>query len=158
MFGTSTTGESLTGLLYRSRIVEKDDKKRSEIQSEVNTKLHDAENNVDADDETTNDSDNETKTMQNMNPKQQLAVTIKNWSAFPENDEHLIKEGAVYALIALSHMDDTTIRRCCASAFYHLSSRPNNRQELLSMGITNGVTTLAIPLGAHLSALTGRKW
>ena len=109
-------------------------------------------------DDENSDSENETRLLKTMNPKQQLAITIKNWSVFPENDEHLIKEGAVYALIALSHIDDTTIRRCCASAFYQLSSREKNREELLSIGITNGVTTLAIPLGAHLSALTGRKW
>lgn len=156
LFGT-TTGESLAGLLYRSRIVEKDVKKAAEDTSEEKQSNLLADSLIE-EDEGDNDSENETKALQNMNPKQQLAVTIKNWSVFPENDQHLIKEGAVYALIALSHVDDITIRRCCASAFYHLSSRATNRWELLNMGITNGVTSLAIPLGAHLSALVGRKW
>ncbi len=96
------------------------------------------------------DSDNELKLLKRMNPKQQLALTIKNWSVSPENDQNLIKEGAVFALIALSSIDDSSIRRCCASSFYHLSSRAENREELLAIGTTGGVVKLA--------TLNGRSW
>jgi hypothetical protein len=144
LFGTSHQDDSLVGFMYRSRIIEKSD-------SKVNTQEK-KEENLQVDSvvssneiiETDSDSDNDAKMLKNMNPKQQLAMTIKNWSVFPENDEYLIKEGAVYALIALAHMDDSTIRKCCASSFFHLSSREKNREELLTIGTTAGIITLAM--------------
>lgn len=67
----------------------------------------------------------------------------------PENDHDIIHEGAVYALIALCYVEDSSIRRCCATSFYHLSSREVNREPLLNMGVTTGVVTLA---------MQARKW
>ncbi len=145
LFGTMSGGEvSLAGLMYRSRLIEKnedhvslEEKKEESLQYESRTSTQELM-------ESESDDDNESKLLKTMNPKQQLALTIKNWSVFPENDDHLIKEGAVYALIALAHLDDSTIRRCCASSFYHLSNRENNRKELLAIGTTAGVITLAM--------------
>ena len=59
----------------------------------------------------------------NVNPKQRLAITVKNWACMPENDDHLLNEGAVEALIMLSTADDKKIKQSCAGAYYHLSSR-----------------------------------
>ena len=50
----------------------------------------------------------------NMNPKQQLAITIKNWANIPDNDENLLNEGAVEALNDLSTLDDEKIKKNCA--------------------------------------------
>jgi hypothetical protein len=81
------------------------------------------------------------------NPKQRLAVTLRNWSTIPENDAHMLSEGAVEALIALSGIEDNMIKRCCAEAFYHLSSRPNNRAPLLAVGATSGIVSIVGPGG-----------
>jgi hypothetical protein len=145
LFGTSYGEHSLMGFMYRSRIIENADSKENtqEKKKEENLQIDSVVSSSEIA-ESESDSDHDTKMLKNMNPKQQLALTIKNWSAFPENDEHIIKEGAVYALIALSHMDDSTIRKCCASSFYHLSSREKNREELLAIGTTAGVITLAM--------------
>jgi hypothetical protein len=145
LFGTSYGDHSLLGFMYRSRIIEKTDNKIGKAQEKKEENLQvDSITTSNEIIESESDSDNDAKMLKNMNPKQQLAMTIKNWSVFPENDEHIIKEGAVYALIALAHMDDSTIRKCCASSFYHLSSREKNRDELLSIGTTAGVITLAM--------------
>jgi hypothetical protein len=145
LFGTSYGDHSLLGFMYRSRVIEKTDNKVGKAQEKKEENLQvDSITTSNEIIESESDSDNDAKMLKNMNPKQQLAMTIKNWSVFPENDQHIIKEGAVYALIALAHMDDSTIRKCCASSFYHLSSREKNRDELLSIGTTAGVITLAM--------------
>lgn len=144
LFGTSNGDHSLMGFMYRSRIIEKTDNKvKTQEKKEENLQVDSVVSSNEIV-ESDSDSDQDAKMLRNMNPKQQLAMTIKNWSFFPENDDHIIKEGAVYALIALAHMDDSTIRKCCASSFYHLSSREKNREELLSIGTTAGVITLAM--------------
>lgn len=145
LFGSSHGDHSLAGFMYRSRVHEKlDASKSSTLEKKEESLQMDSEVTTTEVVESESDSDQDTQQLKNMNPKQQLALTIKNWSSFPENDEHIIKEGAVYALIALSHMDDSTIRKCCASSFYHLSLRERNREELLSIGTTAGVITLAM--------------
>jgi hypothetical protein len=144
LFGTSYGDHSLLGFMYRSRIIEKSDGKVDTQEKKEENLQVDSVVSSNEIIESDSDSDQDAKMLKNMNPKQQLAMTIKNWSVFPENDNYLIKEGAVYALIALAHMDDSTIRKCCASSFYHLSSREQNREELLNIGTTAGVITLAM--------------
>ncbi len=142
--------DSLAGLMYRSRVIERDmSVKIKEDKIEEMEMIDSVTSSVEVA-ESESESDNELKQLKRMNPKQQLAVTIKNWSVSPENDRNLIKEGAVYALIALSSIDDSSIRRCCASSFHNLSSRASNREELLSIGTTVGVVKLA--------TLHGRSW
>jgi hypothetical protein len=107
---------------------------------------------VDSDEESSNEVDS------TMNPRQQLAMTIKNWSMLRANDEYLILEGAVDALIALAAIDDALIKRCCASAFYNLSSRERNREALLSLGMVTGVIQISMQIRswkiAKLCAMT----
>jgi hypothetical protein len=79
-----------------------------------------------------------------MNPKQQLAVTIRNWCMIPNNHDHVIREGGVHALVALTTIDDQLIRECCASAFYDLSSNRDNLRDLLAYGASSGVITLSM--------------
>lgn len=79
-----------------------------------------------------------------MNPKQQLAVTIRNWCMIPNNHDYVIREGGVHALVALTAIDDQLIRECCASAFYDLSSNRDNLRDLLSYGASSGVITLSM--------------
>ena len=52
-----------------------------------------------------------------MNPKQQLAITIKNWAHIPDNDENLLGEGAMPALNELSSIDDGKIKKNCAGMY-----------------------------------------
>jgi hypothetical protein len=153
IFSSQRMGDTMGGLMYRSRVIERESS-NSKLKSEEKVKeetsfIDSMVSSVEVED-TDSDSDNELRMLKRMNPKQQLALTIKNWSVSPENDTHLIKEGAVYALIALSSIDDTSIRRCCASSFFHLSSRAANREELLSIGTTVGIVKLA--------TLYGRSW
>jgi hypothetical protein len=157
IFGTNGN-ESLAGLMYRSRIITQDvpgDNKEDQqeecwlqdsLESSISVAVSDG------------DSEQESRQIKNMNPKQQLAVTIKNWLVFPENDDMVMEEGAVYALIALSKVDDSTIRRCCASSFYQLSSREKNREKLLQRGTAAGVVYITLQSKsirvARLSAFT----
>lgn len=86
-------------------------------------------------------SDNEA--LLGMNSRQQLAATLKNWSAMEENDNFVIHEGAVHALIALAALDDTGIRKCVAAALCNLSSRERNRLELINLGAASGAIIIS---------------
>eukprot|EP01038_Epipyxis_sp_PR26KG_P006972 gene6972-9532_t len=165
IFGSHTNSQSIYGFLYRTRVSEsnRDDSNFSkgargeERKADGEMSIVDSNFSSVAINDSDSGSDNEFAMLKQMSPKQQLVVTIKNWSANPENDYNLIHEGAVYAMIALSSIDDSLIRRCCASTFYQLSSRPKNRQELLNIGSTSGVIILAQSkswIVAKLCALT----
>eukprot|EP01041_Mallomonas_annulata_P005817 gene5817-11737_t len=160
IFGTSMTGDnSMLGMLYRSRIQESllnasssqahDDKLEESSTSDIMS------NAVDIIDDSS-DSDNDFS--EAMNPRQRLALTIRNWSTTEENDEYLLKEGAVHAIVALAGTEDHRIKLYCASALYHISSREANREELLAVGASTGVITIAMSVRhwkiAKLCALT----
>ena len=89
-------------------------------------------------------SDSENEGDEISNPRHRLALTIRNWSYNESNDEYLLSEGAVHALIALAGSEDHRIKQCCASALYQLSCRKKNRSELLSLGSATGVITIAM--------------
>lgn len=138
IFGSSTNG--LAGLMYRSRVLDNNDTKHKEgehLEVEV-TNLESVIDSIEIN-ESESDSDNDFKHFKCMNPKQQLAITMKNWTMSADNDMHIIKEGGVQALIALCYVEDFSIRKCCSSSFYHLSSRLQNREALLNAGATTGV-------------------
>lgn len=147
IFGSSMTGEnSMLGMLYRSRIQEKllkstisasveDDSDKTSLNEEM---MNSVDNDIDGSSDSDNDVDDE------MNPRQRLALTIRNWSAKAENDLYLLKEGAVHAIIALAGIEDHRIKLYCASTLYHLSSRAENREELLSLGAATGVITITM--------------
>jgi len=152
IFGSFMSGNQsfVDSLMYRARLTENpaDTGYTKEIKLEESSNIEASTSSFEAV-ESESDSDNELRQLKTMNPKQQLALTIKNWSVLPENDHDIINEGAVYALIALCYVEDSSIRRCCATSFYHLSSREVNREPLLNMGVTTGVVTLA---------MQARKW
>ena len=138
IFGSSTNG--LDGLMYRSRVMAKMEqaKKAAKLEEIVeNEQTESVVSSVEI--MSDSDTDDDFKQFKTMNPKQQLALTMKNWTSSPDNDEHIINEGGVQALIALCHVEDASIRKCCASSFFNLSSRLQNREKLLSSGATNGV-------------------
>jgi hypothetical protein len=78
-----------------------------------------------------------------LNSKQQLAMTIRNWTTMPENDISVINEGCIMTLIELASIDDKTIKVCCASAFFHLSSRQQNRYSLVTLGAVTGIIAIS---------------
>lgn len=150
VFGTHT--DSLLGTMYRSRVQES-----IYVKKQGATGLAMGEEKLDGEDarlrkEGSLDSlsmveeeeEGEPEAMEGMNSRQQLATTIRNWSLMPENDEYIIREGAVHALIALSGMDDAHIKKCCATALFHLSERPANRVALLKLGAPSGIITIAM--------------
>ena len=147
IFGTNSGPGSMLGMLYRSRVQENLFKKTAqktegvEKTEEESSKMGSSVGSVDLLD---NDSDSDLEQMEEMNPRQQLAITIRNWSAMAENDRYIINEGAVHALIALAGMEDPSIKKSCATAMYHLSSREGNREDLLSLGATTGIITIAM--------------
>lgn len=139
IFGTSTNG--LDGLMYRSRVMAKleQQKKTTKLEEVIEQdKTESVVSTVDYN-QSDSDTDDEFRQFKSMNPKQQLALTMKNWTLSEDNDEHIISEGGVQALIALCHVEDAAIRKCCASSFYNLSNRVQNREKLLNSGATNGV-------------------
>jgi hypothetical protein len=140
IFGSSG-GDSIDGFMYRSRVMGK-----SQPQQKATKKEEVVENNLTESivssvevNQSDSDSGDDFKQFKTMNPKQQLALTIKNWTLSETNDQHIISEGGVQALIALCHVEDASIRKCCAHSFFNLSSRENNREQLLKSGATNGV-------------------
>jgi hypothetical protein len=60
------------------------------------------------------DNESTDRMSQKLNPRQQLALTMKNWSAISANDAHLIAEGGIEALVALSSIEDVKIKKSCA--------------------------------------------
>jgi hypothetical protein len=147
IFGGSMLGDgSMLGMLYRSRVEKKMVRNRvtNTMDEETpGTKVHE-EKITETIDVFDGSSDSENETEEVINPRHRLALTIRNWSVYPENDEHIIQEGAVHALIALAGTEDHHIKQCCASALYHLSCRPQNRAELISLGSATGVITIAL--------------
>ena len=91
--------------------------------------------------ESGSDSGNDVSTR--LNSKQQLAMTIRNWTTMPENDKSVINEGGVLTLIKLASIDDIIVKKCCASAFFHLSSREQNRHDLVQLGAVAGVIAIS---------------
>ena len=89
-------------------------------------------------------SDDEPEVLESLNSRQQLALTIRNWSVIDKNDAHLIQEGAVHALIGLAGLDDNFIKKCCATALNNLASRKDNRGQLLKLGAATGVIQIAM--------------
>lgn len=152
IFGSNEemTRNSLLGMMYNSRIQESelDHLKRigkdggADMGETVQKKGENVEESTSVFEDGSDEEEEET--MDVLNSKQQLALTIRNWSIMPENDDHLISEGAVHALIALAGTDDNFIKKCCATALCNLSSRPANRQKLLDIGSANGIIQIAM--------------
>lgn len=149
VFGSRSGAElSMLGLMYRSRVEER----KMHVQENVIEENHSDEasvagrsnNSIDVHDNEVHDI--VIDDLSTLNPRQQLAVTIRNWTKIPENDAFIIQEGAIHALIALAGIDDALIKDCCANALYMLSSRPSNREELLSLGAATGVITLSMQI------------
>lgn len=103
-------------------------------------------------------SESEDDITESMDQNQRLAITLKNWSAIEENDSIMMDEGGVATLISLAACDSDSVRKCVSYAFYHLSSRKYNRDDLIKLGIVSGLVTVAMrPVSfrtAKLCALT----
>lgn len=168
VFGTQRlngdSNRSMLGMMYRARVQEN-------LLLNKNNKSN-ADDKGDKDDDalagesteidiTESDNESDDAVQETMNPRQQLATTIRNWSVTPENDEYIIAEGAVHALIALAGLEDNHVKKCVVSALYHLSSRPRNRHSLLQLGAATGVITISMNINrwkiAKLCALTLRN-
>lgn len=146
VFGTSGAGgeRSMLGMLYRARVQETVIQKSTLDTDDAAGDKEGDNNSVGAVDMVYSDSESDNDVSHDMNPRQQLAMTIRNWSVIPENDAYIIQEGAVHALIALSSIDDHRIRKCCASALYQISSRQTNRDALVQLGAVTGVITISM--------------
>lgn len=148
VFGTRSLGDarSMNGILYRARVHETmqtttSEKSNSEGKKKaVNTKIGSATSTVDVV-ESESDSDNDVHN--DMDSRLQLAMTLRNWAAIKENDDYFIREGGVHALIGLAGVDDPNVKKCVASALFHLSSRQENRLKLIRLGATTGVLSIA---------------
>ena len=135
---------SVLGMMYRTRIQQSAQNSRKTVGDKLDTDSSvvggSSIGSIDIVD-SESDSDNEVK--QEMNPRQQLAMTIKNWSVMPENDDYIINEGGVHALIALAGLDEPGLKKNCVLALYHLSLRRDNRDKLLDLGAATGVISVA---------------
>lgn len=152
IFGQSAPGEEfMTALMYQARNpfhsdALKQDDEEATAEKDPNFS-HD--NNTSGSRRTSLDQTVDSKIydrIEEMNPRQQLAVTIRNWCMIPNNHLHVIKEGGVHALVALTNIDDLLIRECCASAFFDLSSNRQYLGDLLALGASTGVITLSMQL------------
>ncbi len=141
--------DGLDGLMYRSRV------QSTEIEALRAIGKGEARETVDHKEKKTSsvsddisvfddNSEDEPEQLESMNSRQQLAMTIRNWTTIPENDSHIIDEGAVHALIGLASMDDNFIKKCCARALNQLASRESNRERLLALGAATGVVQISM--------------
>lgn len=136
----------MLGMLYRSRVQEKlmKNTKGSTRHENMMDDVITEDRSIEPIDIIDGSSDSENEVDEVINPRHRLALTIRNWSVNPSNDDYLMQEGAVHALIALAGTEDHRIKQCCASALYHLSCRESNRAELMSLGAATGVITIAM--------------
>jgi hypothetical protein len=159
IFSSSADEASLLGFLYHARLApdESSNGKHSvsdfrEDQSSDDPR-HGIGEALDSNVEIIDDDDtdgihvsvnnDDSQKVENLDPKQRLALTIQNWSLTADNDKHIIEEGAVHALVSLSGVDDNKVRNYCAGAFYHLSTRTVNRLSLLSLGTVAGIVEIS---------------
>lgn len=147
LFGSSTSFESLG---YRSRVGligeptgahSESFKKAEELEKE--SQINSA-NSIGSLEDFRSDSESDNEIDAQLTPKQQLARTIRNWCVMAANDTRVIYEGGVHALIQLSSTDDQLVKKSCASAFYHLSTRESNRANLVNLGAVTGVIAVAM--------------
>jgi hypothetical protein len=144
VFGTRSLGDSrsMLGILYRARVHENTHlKKRENAADDVSADVatNEIDSHINFADAMESDDDEDMELSSDMNSRLQLATTLRNWSAIENNNQYVIKEGGVHALFALASVDDLAIKRCVASAFYHLSCRKENRQDLITLGAVQGV-------------------
>jgi hypothetical protein len=144
IFSSSQKEQSFASLAYRSRMIDRADLTNATKHEHVVVEEEEAMAAVEDLVESDSDMDNEFDLLDKMTSNQQLALTLRNWTDIPENDHLIINEGIVSAINALSHMDDPSIRRCCAVAYYHLASREANHHALLQNGVCSGVVTLTM--------------
>lgn len=144
IFGSASGDGSMLGMMYRSRtrhhgapIIQRNDSvdDLDEVEAEVAAAL--TNDNGDSSGE---ESDEPVRP----NPRQNLARTINNWTTTHTNDTHVIREGGVHALIALAGFEDPGIKKWVSGALFNLSQREGNRVELISVGATTGVVTIAM--------------
>ena len=145
----SMAKDSLLGMMYRSRVQEDEMHAlaafgKGEHTADLNNESKKAKEQVDDISVFEDNSDDEPESFEGLNSRQQLALTIRNWSSMEENDQYIIEEGAVHAVIGLASMDDSFIKKCCAKALDNLSSREQNREQLLSLGAATGVIQIAM--------------
>ena len=147
LFGSSTSFESLG---YRSRVGligeptgahSESSKKAEELEKELQIN---SANSIGSLEDFRSDSESDNEIDAQLTPKQQLARTIRNWCVMAANDTRVIYEGGVHALIQLSSTDDQLVKKSCASAFYHLSTRESNRANLVNLGAVTGVIAIAM--------------
>eukprot|EP00605_Chrysophyceae_sp_TOSAG23-4_P002392 GSChrysophyteH1.ASY1.ANO1.2648.1 assembled CDS len=143
------TANNFMSLLYRSRVKEDDIEALSALGKGVRSDDYARESSkikeqVDDTSVFEDNSDDEPESFEGLNSRQQLALTIRNWSSMPENDQYIIEEGAVHALIGLAVMDDNFIKKCSAKAMENMSSREENREHLLQLGAAMGVIQIAM--------------
>ena len=146
-FTTLDENLSMLGMLYHSRTpitesnaaLDFDDNNVNFNPGEIASSLG-SSFSVGSDD---SDEEEEDSHAHSLNPRQQLAMTVKNWSKTRENDKSLLEEGAVHALIALTSTEDPLIKKWCAVAIYNLSTRPENRKQLLDLGAAGGIISVA---------------
>ena len=118
LFGSSTIG----GMLFKSKFIGISPKQEahsmaslSEASSNGESSRLKRENTVSLEE----DNESADRMSHKLNPKQQLAITLKNWSAIPANDAHLIAEGGIEALVALSSVEDFKIKKSCAGTYIY---------------------------------------
>lgn len=122
LFGTRDDDSFANSLKYRARVMTKGFsveavKKTSDLACMADTKSNVAEEEIF---ESDSDIDVEFEMLHKMNPKQRVALTIKNWSLIPENDDKLIKEGTAPNLS--NYTTTLPILDCTSADSLHRSS------------------------------------
>ena len=93
IFGTHDSDAFAKSLAYRTRVIARSDLEHVELEKIEEAADSLASTSLDELKEEDGDLDEEFAMLGRMNPKQKTALTLKNWSTKPENDERLIKEG-----------------------------------------------------------------
>jgi hypothetical protein len=157
VFGTRTMGDTRS-MEYRVRVldhmmIKKQAKTNDEILTEDASLIGSSMSSHDAAD---SGSESDEEVQESMNPKLQLAITLRNWSKSEDNNPYIVDESGVLALVAMAMDDneDPAIKRCVVSAFFHLSSYEERREELINMGAPKAIIKIAKDVRSwHLAKL-----
>merc|ERR1719502_199622 len=142
IFGTAS--EYQNGMVYLSRMqADKSDKSKKTL-----PKIEEKEKEMEDEkpEELTaeiNQDESMSASLKEMEAKQHCAATLCNWSRFAANTERLASDGAVHAVMRLSKEDNPYIRKHCAAAFRHMSTRSVLAQQLIQYGAVPVISDLA---------------
>ena len=140
LFGSG--GEKSGGLLYLSRMHPDSDPERERRKRTTTTNKSDEETEKDA--ALPTHSEIPAEMIQHLrDKKRRFALSLATLSTKPQERDHLVSEGAIPALVALTREPDVVTKMSCALALMNLASEPELRGVMLDRGAAAAIVGLS---------------